>query len=127
LASAVGGALPAGGGGHGGVWVIFDVQVLSRVFGRHGRAGIVVDRALHRHGRPLVEMTDSNDVTNSRLVSGRQTSEAQKRTAGWQLPSHLRELRRREGARNPESVARVVGEARRGGFEAVRARALERL
>jgi hypothetical protein len=67
LASAVGGALPAGGGGHGGVWVIFDVQVLSRVFGRHGRAGIVVDRALHRHGRPLVEMTDSNDVTNSRL------------------------------------------------------------
>jgi hypothetical protein len=126
LASAVGGALPAGGGGERGVIVIFDVQVLSRVFRRHGRAGIVVDRALHRHGRPLVEMrrawaTDDDDVSQARL--GRVSFEL--------VASSVSAARAAQGGRAQESGVSVGGWhgwwVRRGGggFEAVRARAMQ--
>jgi hypothetical protein len=126
LASAVGGALPAGGGGERGVIVIFDVQVLSRVFRRHGRAGIVVDRALHRHGRPLVEMrrawaADDDDVTQARL--GRVSDEL--------MATSVSAARAAQGGRAQESGVSVGGWhgwwVRRGGggFEAVRARAMQ--
>ena len=116
LASAVGGALPAGGGGERGVWVIFDVQVLSRVFRRHGRAGIVVDRALHRHGRPRVEMRRRRATTPPRRDPGWSQSALGGELLAWAGKFRLSCARAgsREGARI-RSIGRRVARVGGGG------------